>query len=124
MNEDIQQKVIVCGKCHKEIKPNKDGTYSKCPCLNDDMNEHEALMALLELAKENPELLFRICPSETRTNWMVDFTKGDLWWSVVPDCDDESLIDVIKEALVYFSSITDEMIQEQLKSIDKTECAI
>jgi len=86
------------------------------------MCELEALMAqLLELAKSNHDLLFKICPSDTRTNWMVEFTKGGLWWGVVPDHDDESLIDVIKEVLIYFNSITDEMIQEQEKIIAKAE---
>ena len=77
------------------------------------MCELEAMMVqLLELAKDNPELLFQIVPNEEYTNWAIHFTKGGHWWAAWPE-GDETLSDAIKEVIPYFHSITDEMIQDR-----------
>lgn len=79
------------------------------------MNELEASMSqLLELAKANPDLLFKIAVDETRMKWSVEFTKGGYWWCAVPD-DDETLADAIKESMTYFESLTDQAMMDNIQ---------
>lgn len=83
------------------------------------MNELETMLAkLLELAKDNPDLLFKITPNETYTNWEVEFTKCGYWWGLIGEAR-EPLSDVIKDVIPYFESLTDEDIQERLKEAEE-----
>ncbi len=76
------------------------------------MCELESLLQqFLELARDNPELLFKICPNKKHGNWDVSFTKGGVWWGAAADSPDEELKDVLKAALDYFELVTDEVIQ-------------
>lgn len=91
------------------------------------MRELEALMQqLLELVMANPDSLLRVELDKKMSNWRVAFVKGGVWWRVVADEPDEELKDVIKVALGYFDSITDEMIQAQREIANqlRNECEI
>jgi hypothetical protein len=82
------------------------------------MCELEALMEeLLELARQNPGLLFRISPNKTYTGWGVEFTKGGHWWGAIATSPEESLKEIIKEALSYFERLTDDVMQSELAKI-------
>jgi hypothetical protein len=82
------------------------------------MCELEALMQeLLELASNNPESLFRLAPNKEGTNWDVLFSKGDVWWMVSADTPNEGINDVLKEALDYFETVTEEVIQAHKDSL-------
>lgn len=84
------------------------------------MCELETLMAeLLELAKNNPDLLFKITPNEAYTGWGVEFIKGGHWWGIIADYPDEPLTDVIKEALAYFERLTDEFMETELQRMER-----
>ena len=101
-------------------QPNQPEAILESECRT--MNELEASMAqLLELAKNNPDSLFRIWPNEARTKWTVEFTKGNLWWAAWPE-GDETLSDAIQEALPYFDSLTDEIIQKRRDEMLETKC--
>ncbi len=83
------------------------------------MCELEALMQrLLELVMEHPDSLLRVELDKEKSNWRVAFVKGGMWWMVVADEPDEELKDIIKVALDYFYSITDEMIQAQREKLE------
>lgn len=82
------------------------------------MSELEELMQqLLELARNNPESLFRIMPNKDCVGWGIEFTKGGLWWAVIADFPGESLNAIIKEALDYFERLTDDVMQSELARV-------
>ncbi len=80
-----------------------------------EMNDLEtALQQLLELAKNNPDLLFKIAPNKTCTGWAVEFTKGGHWWGAVADVPEDNLTSLINAALPYFDSLTEEKMKSEL----------
>ncbi len=86
------------------------------------MCELEALLQqFLELARDNPDLLFKICPNKKHGNWDVSFTKGGVWWGASADSPDEALKDVLKAALVFFEQVTEGVIQAHKASLMEVE---